>query len=185
MTHYTPESDAQTEPRTLRFVELSSVTMTALLAGDLAAASAEAAVALTDYFVTDDARWLWRIRVDQLATDPDSARWIVRAVVTEPEGVVVGHAGFHGPPDGAGMVEVAYSVDPVHRRQGYARAMLAALLRRAATEPEVRTVRASISPDNVASLATIAGFGFVKVGEQWDEEDGLEIIFERPADGRR
>jgi RimJ/RimL family protein N-acetyltransferase len=79
------------------------------------------------------------------------------------------------------MVEVAYAVAPACRRQGYGKAMLRELLRRAAAEPEVRTVRAAISPDNAASLATIAGFGFTQVGEQWDEEDGLELIFERPA----
>jgi [ribosomal protein S5]-alanine N-acetyltransferase len=39
-------------------------------------------------------------------------------------------------------------------------------------------VRATISPGNVASLATIAKFGFAEVGEQWDEEDGRELIFE-------
>ncbi|WP_171165754.1 hypothetical protein [Streptomyces sp. I05A-00742] len=32
-----------------------------------------------------------------------------------------------------------------------------------------------------ASLATISGFGFVEVGEQWDEEDGRELVFEVPA----
>ena len=76
------------------------------------------------------------------------------------------------------MVEVAYSVDPAYRRRGYARAMLRELLRRAAAEPGVNTVRATISPDNAASLATISGFGFAEVGEQWDEEDGRELIFE-------
>jgi ribosomal-protein-alanine N-acetyltransferase len=78
-------------------------------------------------------------------------------------------------------VEVGYTVDPGHRRRGYATAILTALLERAAAEPAVRVVRASISPDNVASLATIAKFGFTRVGEQWDEEDGLELLFERPA----
>jgi RimJ/RimL family protein N-acetyltransferase len=76
------------------------------------------------------------------------------------------------------MVEVAYSVDPAYRRRGYARAMLRALLRRAAAEPGVSTLRATISPDNSASLATISGFGFTEVGDQWDEEDGRELIFE-------
>ena len=33
----------------------------------------------------------------------------------------------------------------------------------------------------MASLATIAGFGFAEAGEQWDDEDGLELIFEIPA----
>jgi [ribosomal protein S5]-alanine N-acetyltransferase len=93
----------------------------------------------------------------------------------------VGHAGFHGPPDAAGMVEVGYSVDPAWRRQGYATAMVRELLQRAAGEPGVRTVRATISPDNIASLGTIAGFGFAGNGEQWDEEDGRELIFDRPA----
>lgn len=33
------------------------------------------------------------------------------------------------------------------------------------------TVKASIRPDNVGSRATIAGFGFGKIGEQWNLED--------------
>jgi len=94
---------------------------------------------------------------------------------------VIGHAGYHGPPDENGMVEVGYSVDPRYRRRGHAREMLAELIRRAQSEPQVRIVRASISPDNVASLATIAGFGFIPVGEQWDADDGRELLFERPA----
>ncbi|OUC96334.1 GNAT family N-acetyltransferase [Streptosporangium minutum] len=182
----TDEADRRTPfptgPKRVRFVELSGTAMSALLDGDLRAAGETAGVPLTDYFVTDGARWLWRFRLDQMAADPGNARWMVRQVATGPEGVVIGHAGFHGPPDEAGMVEIGYSVAPDFRRQGYARAMLIELLRRAAAEPGVRTVRATIGPDNAASLATIAGFGFVEVGEQWDEEDGLEIIFEVPAD---
>ncbi|MEV5281284.1 GNAT family protein [Streptomyces sp. NPDC052811] len=59
--------------------------------------------------------------------------------------------------------------------------MLRALLVRAAAEPEVRTVRARIGSDNTASLATIEGFGFTRVGEQGNERDGLTIVFEVPA----
>jgi RimJ/RimL family protein N-acetyltransferase len=155
--------------------------MSALVAGDLAAASAHAGVQLTDYFTGPDCTWLWRLRLEQLAADPESGRWVARAVVDERTGDVVGHAGFHGPPDPAGTVEVGYSVDPRWRRRGYARALLRELLRRAHEEPGVRTVRATISPDNAASLATIAGLGFTHVGEQQDEVDGLELVFERPA----
>jgi RimJ/RimL family protein N-acetyltransferase len=103
---------------------------------------------------------------------------VARAAVSEPDGAVVGHAGFHGPPDERGMVEVGYTVEPAYRRRGYARAMVSELLRWAGSDDRVRVVRASISPANAASLATIAGFGFQKVGEQWDEEDGLETVFE-------
>jgi ribosomal-protein-alanine N-acetyltransferase len=166
--------------QSVRFVPLSGA-LNALMSGDLAEASRVAGVELTDYFLAADAMWLWRLRAGQIAADPDSARWVAWAAVAEPGGFVVGYAGFHGPPDADGMVEVGYSVDPARRRQGYATAMLRALLRRAADEPGVRAVRATISPDNAASLATIAGFGFTPNGEQWDEEDGLELIFDRPA----
>ncbi|MGW2024457.1 GNAT family N-acetyltransferase [Streptomyces decoyicus] len=155
--------------------------MTALLDDDLAQASAEAGVSLTEHFVTDRAKWVWRYRVNQLTSDPGSAGWLTNAVVAEAESAVVGYAGFHGPPDEAGMVEIGYSVAPGYRRRGYARAILTELMHRAVAEARVRTVRVTISPDNAASLATISGFGFVEVGEQWDEEDGLEIIFEVPV----
>ena len=46
-------------------------------------------------------------------------------------------------------------------------------------------VRVTISPDNTASYALAAQYGFTKVGEQWDEEDGLEIIYEVPASRHR
>lgn len=86
--------------------------MTALLNDDLVQASAEAGVALTEYFVTDTAKWVWQYRVNQLTSDPGCAEWLTQTVVAEPEGAVVGYAGFHGPPDEAGMVELGYSVAP-------------------------------------------------------------------------
>jgi RimJ/RimL family protein N-acetyltransferase len=75
-------------------------------------------------------------------------------------------------------VEVGYRIDPAFRRQGYARAALEILLDVASRESEVHTVRATISPDNIASRNLISQYGFNEVGEQWDEEDGLETIFE-------
>ncbi|MBX3014580.1 MAG: hypothetical protein KF832_23880 [Caldilineaceae bacterium] len=37
----------------------------------------------------------------------------------------------------------------------------------------------SISPENQPSLRIAAHFGFVKIGSQLDEEDGVEEIYER------
>src|SRR4051812_35222973 len=149
--------------------------MAALLKGDLCGAGNAAAVTLTEYFMIDDFLPLWSSRIDRLAADPGGALWSAYAAVAEPEGVTVGHAGFHGPPDQAGMVEIGYSVDPAYRRQGYAKAMIRELLHRATAEAGVTTVRATISRDNTASLAAIAGSGFTRIGEQRDDEDGLEI----------
>ncbi|MFF0415331.1 GNAT family N-acetyltransferase [Kitasatospora sp. NPDC004745] len=178
-------SESRPVPRRVRFVELGAKALRALADGDLAGGSAEAGVALDPHFVGDRARWIFGYRASQLAREPSAAPWITRAVVSEPDGVVVGDAGFHRPPDEDGTVEVGFTVVPAHRRQGYARAMLAALLLRAAAEPGIRTVRARISPDNTASLATVAGFGFARVGEQGNERDGLVIVFELPADAIR
>jgi RimJ/RimL family protein N-acetyltransferase len=163
----------------IRFVKLSPDALSALVAGDVKAASAAAGVTLSQYLA--DEKWLWQIRLEEIRQEPARAEWIARAAVAEPDGVVVGHGGFHGPPDEDGVVEVAYSVDPLHRRRGYAKAMLRALLERADADPAVTAVRASIRPDNLGSRATIAGFGFRKIGEQWDPEDGLEDVFLRPA----
>ena len=163
----------------IRFVKLSPAALSALVEGDLAAASAAAGIALSQYLV--DENWLWEIRLEDIAGDPASLDWIARAAVAEPEGVVIGHGGFHGPPDNQGVVEVAYSVDPAFRRRGYAKAMLRALLERADADPAVTAVRASIRPDNAGSKATIAGCGFRKIGEQWDPVDGLEDVYLRPA----
>jgi ribosomal-protein-alanine N-acetyltransferase len=153
--------------------------MAALADGDREGASAAAGLELPAFFTSADCTWLWRLRLQQLAADPRRARWVARAAVDRGTGRVVGHAGFHGPPDATGMAEVGYAVDPLHRRRGYARAMVLELLRWARDEPQLATVRATISPDNVASLATIAGLGFVLVGQQDDEVDGLELVFER------
>ncbi|NUR09892.1 MAG: GNAT family N-acetyltransferase [Nocardioidaceae bacterium] len=163
--------------RRLRLVPLSVAAMRALVDGRLDDASAEAGAPLTPYLV--DHRWLWEIRLDQVAEDPGALAWIARAALDEDTGEVVGHVGFHGPPDERGMVEVAYSVDPAFRRRGYATAMLATALDWAASVPEVTVVRASISPENVGSLATIRPFDFAHIGEQWDDEDGLELVYER------
>jgi RimJ/RimL family protein N-acetyltransferase len=48
----------------------------------------------------------------------------------------------------------------------------------AANHPGVRTLRATFTPDNDESRAIIERAGFVQVGEQIDEEDGLELIYE-------
>ncbi len=79
------------------------------------------------------------------------------------------------------MVEIGYRIDPAFRRLGYARTALEILLDVASRQSEVHIVRATISPDNIASRNLISQYGFNEVGEQWDEEDGLETIYEVSA----
>lgn len=167
-------------PPAVELVQLPLSAIDALAAGDLDTANRHSPVSLTPHF-SSDRRAVWKIRSLQLAAAPDDAGWVTGAIVDRASGQAVGCAGFHGPPDAGGMVELGYSVDPALRRRGYARAALELLLARADREPAVRTVRATVSPENEASINLVLQYGFEENGSQWDEEDGLEIIFELPV----
>lgn len=169
-------------PKQLPSVELAILSdhvLEALISGSIDRASDTFGRPLPPALLEDS--WLWNYRLNQLREDPTSTPWLVRVVIDAGTGEIVGHAGFHGPPDENGMVEVGYTIHPEFRRRGYATAALGALIAYAAESGEARIVRASISPDNSGSLKTIAAYGFVQVGEQMDEIDGLEFIFERPV----
>ena len=156
---------------------LDLATIDALARGDLAAARVSSGLMLDPHLVADGSRGVWRVRSTQIAEHPAHAPWITRALVLG--GDVVGKAGFHGPPEpGTGMVEVGYSVAPERRRQGLGRAALRLMRAVAEHAPDARVLRATVSPGNVASRNLVLSEGLVEVGEQWDDEDGLEIVYE-------
>ena len=162
----------------VRIVHLSPEALAALAAGDLDSVSASTGLELTPYTVSDERIGVWRRRARQVVDTPEDLPWVTGILVDDDLGAVVGGAGFHAAPDAEGMVEVGYGVDPAFRRRGYARAALLHMVDRARAHPDVRVLRATVSPDNTASLGLIAQLPFVEVGEQWDDEDGLETIFE-------
>ena len=128
----------------------------------------------------DDAAYVVALRLEQVRLEPTALPWLLRAVVLRETGQAIGHVGFHGPPDEHGAVEIGYRVLPAFRRRGYAREAVEGMWA-AAKAAGARVLRASVSPDNDASLALVRGAGFVQVGDQLDEIDGLELVFERPA----
>jgi ribosomal-protein-alanine N-acetyltransferase len=123
-----------------------------------------------------------RLRLDQMRDRPDARRWSARALVRREDRVMVGHAGFHGEPGvngprRSGALEVGYTVFPNYRGHGYATEAVAALMdwaRRHGVEHFV----ASVAPDNEPSLAIVRKLGFLQTGDQWDEDEGLELVFE-------
>lgn len=165
----------------VRIIRLSPAAIAALAEGDLATANAHSPVPLTPWHVSEGSRSTWRYRATQAVESPEDLPWITGILWDDEAQLAVGQSGFHGAPDAAGMVEVGYGVDPAYRRRGYARAALELAIERARSEPAVHTLRATISPENEASLGLIAQYPFVRNGEQWDEEDGLELIFELPV----
>lgn len=187
MTERTAEAagvaDADIAPiRTARLtlVSMSVPFMVALASHDLDAAAQEIDASVTPWLAGQLEHFL-KFRLAQLAVDPTIRPWLGRAMVLDrADGGrdVIGSIGFHGPPDDQGRLEVGFSVDPDHRRRGYTSEAVQALIDWAHATHGITRFVASISPDNEPSLRLARGFGFHQVGEQMDEIDGLELVFE-------
>ena len=155
--------------------------MRASLAGDRALATSLIGASLPETWPGRTGRTM-HYRLAQLDTDPASLPWLLRAVVLrEPSRTVIGHIGFHAPPDACGAVEVGYTIAAEHRRQGYAFEAVQTLFTWAEREHAIYHFIASIAPDNDASLGLIRKLGFEQTGSRWDDEDGEELVFERLA----
>jgi len=121
----------------------------------------------------------WEVFVDRRA-EPGAEGWTIQLALED--GVVVGHAGFHEPPDAEGVVEIGYTVVPDARRRGVATALVGLLLQRARDSGRVRVVRACTAPANLTSQEVLRRHGFELVGDTADDVDGFELVHERRVD---
>ena len=137
----------------------------------------QAAAGLRDFLVSDEVSpaWLAQLR-DARAADPWTHGF---GVVHRESAQVIGSAAFKGPPDAAGVVEIAYGIVPALEGQGYATEAATALLRFAFADERVRVVCAHTAPRPGASPGVLRTCGFTHVGEVDDPEDGLVWRWER------
>ncbi len=164
----------------LELVLMTLTLMEALQRRDLEAASAELGADVPAW-LADDMQDFLEYRLAQVREDPSVRGWLGRSMVfAEADGSrhVVGSIGFHGPPDEDNRLEIGYRVDPRYRQRGFARESASAMYRWAHDKHGISTFVASVSPDNIASLNLIEEFGYVLLGEQMDDIDGLELVFE-------
>lgn len=115
-----------------------------------------------------------------LATDPAYGPWSARLLLLKPSLQMIGHIRFHTRPV-EDSVEFGYSVFTRWRCQGYATEAARALMRWAAEQHGVKRFVASVRPDNLPSQRVVAKLGFHRVGEQFDDVDGLEDVFHRDS----
>ena len=123
-----------------------------------------------------------RWRVPQIKADESVNKWFVRLIVLRSTGVVIGSTSFHGPPDERGMLEIGIGVERIFQRQGFATQALLGMWTWAGAEPGVKVFRYQVGVNNIASQQLIRKMGFTCVGQEVDEIDGLEDIYELTVD---
>lgn len=136
-----------------------------------------AADGLRGFLVSEDVSpsFLARLR-DSSGADP----WFHGFAVIDCESsLVVGNAGFKGPPDDEGMVEIAYGIVPGFEGKGYATEAAGELISFAFSDPRVRIIRAHTLPTTNASTRVLTKNGFANIGQVVDPEDGPVWRWER------
>ena len=117
-------------------------------------------------------------RVPQVKEDPSTNKWFVRSIVLKESLEIIGSTSFHGVPDVNGMMEIGIGLDEKFWGNGYAKEALLGMWKWVVTQPGVSILRYTVSPTNIASVKIIQSFGFTHIGQQIDEEDGPEDIYE-------
>ena len=104
---------------------------------------------------------------DRLIETPGDREWWMYFVVlpAADERILIGSAGYKGPPTEDGTVEVGYGIVTDHRRHGYASEATRGLVARAFRLPEVRRVIAETLPELTPSIGVLRKCGFELIGE--------------------
>ena len=107
------------------------------------------------------------------------------AVIHKIDNMLMGTGGFPAPPDGQGVVEIAYGIAPSYQGKGYATEVANVLMDFAARDPRVKTIRAHTLAEINASTRVLEKCGFKKVGETVDPDNNLAVWrWERAAPSR-
>ena len=106
-----------------------------------------------------------------LTENPSQPDWWSYYIVlaTKENPVVAGIAGYKGPPDAEGTVEIGYSVLAEFQRQGIATEATRGLLQKAFAYPAVKKVLAETLPELAPSIGVLEKCGFTFIGEGSEE----------------
>jgi ribosomal-protein-alanine N-acetyltransferase len=171
---------AAVETANLRLDAIAPETLEALISGDVARASAVQGLDLSGEFADSLDDFFARIQLGRMRANPDGRGWCARTMVRKSDEALVGHCGFHGPPEDIGRAEIGYTVLTRYRGHGYATEAAAGLVAFAAQQG-VPTVFATVLPTNLPSLRVVAKLGFVQTNEVEGEELLFELALSTPA----
>jgi ribosomal-protein-alanine N-acetyltransferase len=165
----------------IELVPMTPDFVAAVLDGRREDAAALLKIEMPDDFPSEGEKRFLGLRLRQMREDERFQTWCPHAIVLG--GRMIGHAGYHGPPgvnstNNPAAVEFGYRIFPPHRGHGYATQAARMLMNLAEERADIRHFVLSVGPENEPSLAVVRKLGFEQTGEQMDEEDGLELVFE-------
>ncbi len=116
-----------------------------------------------------------------------ATQWQFREIFLSSTNEKVGEINFHRSPAGdeftpVGTIEIGVEIAEMYRHNGFASEALMAMWLWACEHDEIKVLRYTVSASNHPSMRIIQKFGFTHVGQQIDEEDGPEEIFEMAAE---
>ena len=117
-------------------------------------------------------------RIPRVKVDPSFAEIGLILAIEKSENIIIGSAGFHDQPDENGMIEIGFGIVPDFHNRGFGKELLHGMWQMIVKDSRVKTLRYTVSKDNGPSMHIIDNLKFNLVGEQIDEEDGPELIFE-------
>ena len=122
-----------------------------------------------------------RFRMPRVKLNPEFAEIAIVLAIEKATKEIIGSAGFHDFPNEDGMIEIGFGIVREKQKQGFGKELLHGMWSEIVKRPDVKILRYTVSPTNEPSMHIIKSCGFALVGEQIDEEDGLELIYEMSA----
>lgn len=99
-------------------------------------------------------------------------------IVRQSDGLAIGDAGFHGPPNATGAVEIGYALVPAARGAGFVHDAVGLLIDWTWDQPAVQTITARVDTGNAASERVLKRHRFLLDRES----DGMRrFVLERPS----
>jgi GNAT superfamily N-acetyltransferase len=108
--------------------------------------------------------------LSKVAIDDEGAKvlgpFFAYVIVRKADGRAVGDAGFHGPPNDEGELEIGYALVPGARGAGLASESVRLLIAWARTQPGVGAITARVEPGNSPSERLLRRAGFRLDGQR-------------------
>ena len=121
-----------------------------------------------------------KVSQEKLRANASLLDWWTHLVISGVPPVIVGVAGYTGPPSADGVVEIAYAIAPSYQRRGLATEAARELIRRAFQDMSVRLVCAHTLPEPNASTRVLEKLGMRFVGLANDVDEGAVWRWELP-----